>query len=92
MFSSCNYTHSPPSPPGDNFHSDAVVPPSDHCSTETVLPTGERHLVFAETVAPSIDHYCIDIVASSSDHWGVVIRIRILIYLTHIQYIIAILT
>ena len=53
MFSSCNskffqvrHIH--------NFHTDALVPSSDHCCTETVLP--------------SSDHYCIESVAPSGEH------------------------
>ena len=48
------------------FHTDAVVPSSDHCCTETVAPSCDH--CFNERVAPSSDNYCIDIVVSSSDH------------------------
>ena len=45
---------------------DAVVPSSDHCRTETVLPPSYQYCF--ETVVPSGDHYCINIVVPSSDH------------------------
>ena len=58
---------------------DAVVPSSDHCRTDIVLPPPSDHYqrsipffvitaLRVETVAPSGDHYCIDLVVPSSDH------------------------
>ena len=66
------HTHYPVNPSSDHFHNDALVPPSDHCRTETVLrpetlaPSGDH--CFTGT-GPSSDHYCIDILVPSSDHY-----------------------
>ena len=50
MFYSCNpkffavkHIHYPMTPSGDDFHVNAVVPSSDHCRTETVLPPGDNY-------------------------------------------------
>ena len=75
MFSSCNpeffavrHIHYPVNPSNDYFHTDAVVPSSDHCRTEIVLPPVIISALRVETVAPSGEHYCIDLVVPSSDH------------------------
>ena len=57
---------------------DRVVPSSDHCCTETVLPSSDHYRIdtvspsggycFTDTVSPPIDHYSINIVVPSSDH------------------------
>ena len=77
MFSSCNlkfsavrHIHYPVNPSSDHFHTDAVVPSSDRCRIElppsdqycidTVASSGDHCLT--DTVAPSCDNYCIDIV------------------------------
>ena len=49
-----------------NFHTDTVVPSSDHCRTEAVCQPSDHYCI--ETVMPSGDHYYIDIVVPSSDH------------------------
>ena len=49
----------------EHFHSDAVVPSSDHC-TETVLPSSDYHCIVS--VAPSGDHCLTETVESSTDH------------------------
>ena len=75
MFSSCNpkffavrHIHYPVNPSSNNFHTDTVVPSSDQCFTEAVglLPPSDHYCI--ETVAPSGDHYGIDLVVPSSDH------------------------
>ena len=87
MFSSCNIQlfavrniHYPVNTSSDHFHTDAVVPSSDHCCnervlsssdhycTDTVAPSG-RHC-FTDTVSPSSDHYCVGIVVPSRDHYS----------------------
>ena len=58
------YPGNPPSA-SDHFHTDTVVPSSNHCRTETELPPNDNYI---DTVAPSSDHYYIGIVVPSSDH------------------------
>ena len=60
----CSSTHSLSSE--SNFHTDTVVPSSDHCRAEAVLPPSDHYCI--ETVVPSGAHYCIDIVVPSSGH------------------------
>ena len=55
MFSSCH------------FHTDAVVPCSDHCCIETVLPSSD-HYSTDIIVVPSSDHCYTETVPPSSDH------------------------
>ena len=79
MFSSCNlkffavrHIHYPVNPSSDHFHTDAVLPSSDHCALRQcvciicVLPPSDHDCI--GTVAPSGDHYGIGIVVPSSDH------------------------
>ena len=50
----------------DYFHTDAVVPSSDHCRTQAVLPP--RGHFCTETVSPSSDHYETTNIVPPSDH------------------------
>ena len=69
--------HYPVNPPNE-FPTDAVVPSSDHCYTETVLPSSDDYCIgivmppsdhcYIETVPPSSDHYCTKKVAPRNDY------------------------
>ena len=75
MFSSCypklfavRHIHYPLNPSCDQFHADAVVPSSDNCRTETVLPPGDHYCI--DMVVPSSDHCDTETVPPSNEHYG----------------------
>ena len=60
-FFAVRHIHYPVNLSSDNFHTGALVPSSDHCRPATVL-------------LPPSEHYCIETVAPSGDHYSIYIR------------------